>query len=161
LPLTGQADFEFDRDGTVLSASAVLSAGAGHVGFPRYISQSLLVDEGEFYLTYVPETGTIAVEDSALFVAGSRATINGSLLPVRNEAGAIESLRYELLAQNVSLDSSPGAAEQLSSCAASRRSKRGASTWSIWPCVPATRRFSFAVRSWRAPRCRLCSCAAQ
>lgn len=114
LPLTGQADFEFDRDGTVLSASAVLSAGAGHVGFPRYISQSLLVDEGEFFLTYVPETGTIAVEDSALIVGGSRATINGNLLPVRNEAGAIESLRYELLAQNVSLDTEPGADEQLS-----------------------------------------------
>jgi len=114
VPLNGEAELEFDRHGALLNAHGTFFAGAGHLGFPRYISQSLLVDEGIFNVTYVPETGVLAVEESSLFVGGSRATINGSLSPVRDAEGRVTSLNYELLAQNVSLDTEGDLSDQLS-----------------------------------------------
>ncbi len=114
VPLTGQVELEFDGTGKMLRAEGTFTAGAGHVGFPRYISQSLLIDEGEFNLSFIPETGELVLEDSALHVGGSRATITGGVSPVRDERGRMVSLRYELLAQNVSLDTEGTLRDQLS-----------------------------------------------
>ena len=54
LPLDGQADLELDRNGKLLKADASFVAGAGLVGFPRFITESLQVDEGAIRLSYVP-----------------------------------------------------------------------------------------------------------
>ena len=104
VPLSGDARFEFDDKGALLEASAELSAGAGLVGFPGFITESLLVDEGMIRLAYVPDSGDIVIEDSSIHVGGSQASLKGRFSPLRNENGSLVSWRYQLAATNVSLD---------------------------------------------------------
>ena len=104
IPLSGEANFEFDNKGTLIDAKASFAAGAGLVGFPGFITESILVDEGTLRLNYEPDTGDIVIEDSAIYVGGSRASLNGRFSPLTNEAGQMVSWRYRLSARNVSLD---------------------------------------------------------
>ncbi|MGI9413616.1 MAG: AsmA-like C-terminal domain-containing protein [Hyphomicrobiales bacterium] len=104
LPLDGQADLEFDRKGTLLKADASFVAGAGLLGFPRFITESLLVDEGAIHVSYVPENGDVVIKDSSLLVGGNRARLNARFSPVYSDAGGLASVRYQIATENVSLD---------------------------------------------------------
>jgi len=104
VPLSGEARFEFDRTGALLSANAAFAAGAGLVGFPGFITESLLVDEGTIRLNYVPDSGDIVIEDSSIHVGGSQASLKGRFSPLRNDNGSLVSWRYQLAATNLSLD---------------------------------------------------------
>jgi hypothetical protein len=46
LPLSGHAEVEFTRKGVLTAATAELTAAAGRVGFPGYIADPILIDEG-------------------------------------------------------------------------------------------------------------------
>ncbi len=104
VPLNGEANFEFDSKGTLLEAKASFAAGAGLVGFPGFITESVLVDEGALQLTYEPDSGDIVLEDSSIYVGGSRASLNGRFSPMHNDTGKLVSWRYRMSARNVSLD---------------------------------------------------------
>ena len=104
VPLSGEAHFEFDNKGELLDAKASFAAGAGLVGFPGFITESVLVDEGALQLAFEPETGDIVLEDSSIFVGGSRASLNGRFSPLHNDDGKLVSWRYRMAARNVSLD---------------------------------------------------------
>ena len=104
VPLNGEAHFEFDEKGVLLNAKASFDAGAGLVGFPGFITESVLVDEGSLRLALEPKTGDIVLEDSSIHVGGSRASLNGRFSPRYSDAGRLVSWRYRMAARNVSLD---------------------------------------------------------
>lgn len=104
LPLSGQAEFEITENAQILKASAELSAAAGQVGFPGYISAPLIVDEGLLRLDYDPATGGIAIGDSIILVGGSQAQLSGKIDPVREADGRLTDLKIAISARNLSLD---------------------------------------------------------
>lgn len=104
IPLDGEVNLEFDDKGSLLQANASFAASAGLVGFPGFITESVLVDEGTLQLELEPETGDIVLHDSSIYVGGSRATLLGRFSPVANESGELVSWRYDMSARNVSLD---------------------------------------------------------
>jgi hypothetical protein len=104
VPLNGEAHFEFDEKGVLLDAKASFDAGAGLVGFPGFITESVLVDEGALQLAFEPDSGDIVLEDSSIYVGGSRASLNGRFSPLYNDTGRLVSWRYRMSARNVSLD---------------------------------------------------------
>jgi hypothetical protein len=88
LPLSGQANVEFTRDGKMIAASAELNASAGRVGFPDYISEPVLIDEGLVRLDYEPRTGHLVVGESMVYIGGRPTRLTGRLEPVRDEVGS-------------------------------------------------------------------------
>ena len=104
LPLSGHVEAEFTRDGKMTRASAEFSAAAGKVGFPGYISEPIIIDEGLVRLDFDPETGDIVIGNSAIFVGGSQAQLAGRIRPVRNDKGRLSALGIILNASNVAID---------------------------------------------------------
>lgn len=104
LPLSGQAELEITDQGVVNRASAEFAAAAGEVGFPDYLAEPLIVDEGSLRADYDPVTGGIVIADSQLLVGSSRAQVTGSLMPVRSEEGVLSAVKIALNARNVALD---------------------------------------------------------
>jgi len=104
VPLSGQAEIELTGDGKITKASAEFAAAAGEVGFPDYLAQPIIVDEGSLRADYNPATGGVIITDSALLVGGSRAELTGSVAPVRQPDGRLTALDIRLQAHNVSID---------------------------------------------------------
>jgi len=104
IPLSGHVEAEFTRDGRMIRASAEFSAAAGRVGFPGYISEPIIVDEGSLRLDFDPETGDIVIGDSAIFVGGTTAQLSGRLKPIRNDKGRLSGIGIVLEANNVTID---------------------------------------------------------
>lgn len=113
LPLSGEAHLELAANGEIRRAEAVLSAGAGYVGFPDYLSSPILVDEGVLRLHFDPASGDIVVGDSAFYSGGSQAKLNGRVHPVQATDGRISSLRLDLKAHNIAVDTTGRASEAL------------------------------------------------
>jgi Protein of unknown function/AsmA-like C-terminal region len=104
VPLFGQVEFEASDLGVVTKASAELNAAAGVVGLPEYIAEPLVVDEGSLRVDYDAPTGGFNIVDSILLVGGSRAQLTGRIDPVRAEDGRLTDIRFNLKADNVSVD---------------------------------------------------------
>ncbi len=104
LPLSGHAEVELQSDGTIINASAELSAAAGRVGLPGYISEPILIDEGSVRLDFDPANGGIIINNSSVLVGGSRADLTGRIDPNRSLEGKLESFKIALKARNVSID---------------------------------------------------------
>jgi hypothetical protein len=96
LPLSGQASVEFTRDGKMIAASAELKAAAGRVGFPDYISEPVLIDEGLVRLEYDPASGDIVLGESTVYVAGRPTRLTGRIEPIRGQPGSgkLTALRF-------------------------------------------------------------------
>ena len=104
VPLSGHAELEISDSGLVSKASAEFVAAAGEVGFPDYLAEPLIVDEGSLRADYDPVTGGVVITDSQLLVGSSRAQITGNVLPVRSAEGFLSAVRISLNARNVALD---------------------------------------------------------
>ncbi len=104
LPLSGHAEVEFTDTGRLTKASAELTVAAGVVGFPGYISDPIVVDEGLLRFDYQPSTGDIVIGNSAIFVGGSQAQLDGRIKPVRDKDGRLKSFDLSLNAHNVAID---------------------------------------------------------
>ncbi len=104
LPLSGHAEVEFTDKGKLTKASAELTVAAGMVGFPGYISDPIIVDEGLLRFDYEPSTGDIVIGNSAIFIGGSQAQLEGRLTPQRDKAGRLKSMRLAINAHNVAID---------------------------------------------------------
>ena len=104
LPLSGHAEVEFTDTGQLTKASAELTVAAGVVGFPGYISDPIVVDEGLLRFDYQPATGDIVIGNSAIFVGGSQAQLDGRIKPVRDKDGRLQSLSLSINAHNVAID---------------------------------------------------------
>jgi len=104
LPLSGHVEAEFTREGVMTSASAEFTAAAGQVGFPGYISEPIIIDEGLLRLDFDPATGDIIIGDSAIFVGGSQARLSGRIKPIRNDKGRLSAVGITLNASNVAID---------------------------------------------------------
>ena len=104
LPLSGHVEAEFTRQGVMTNASAEFSASAGRVGFPGYISEPIIIDEGLLRLDFDPQTGDIVIGNSAIFVGGSQAQLTGRIKPIRNEKGRLSAIGIKLNARNVAID---------------------------------------------------------
>ncbi|MFO0991962.1 MAG: DUF3971 domain-containing protein [Hyphomicrobiales bacterium] len=104
LPLSGHAEVELQSDGTIINASAELSAAAGRVGLPGYISEPILIDEGSVRLDFDPTTGGIVINNSSVLIGGSRADLTGRIDPERSGDGKLQALKLALKARNVSID---------------------------------------------------------
>ena len=96
LPLSGRLDLEVARDGTLKSANAEVSAGAGQVNFPDFLSQPLQVKEGLVRLKWDPDSKSVTISDSSLLVSGAQASLTGRIKPQWNENGRIETVRFEV-----------------------------------------------------------------
>lgn len=77
VPLSGHAELEISDSGLVSKASAEFVAAAGEVGFPDYLAEPLIVDEGSLRADYDPVTGGVVITDLQLLVGSSRAQITG------------------------------------------------------------------------------------
>jgi hypothetical protein len=97
LPLSGQADVEFTRDGRMITASAELNAAAGRVGFPDYISEPVLIDQGKVRFDYEPETGHIVMGESLVYIGGQPTQFTGRIEPVRGDAKSerVTAIRFD------------------------------------------------------------------
>ena len=104
LPLSGHAEVEVLADGTIIKASAELSAAAGRVGLPGYISEPILIDEGSVRLDFDPTNGGVVISNSSILVGGSRADLTGRIDPSRSPEGKLQALKLALNARNVSID---------------------------------------------------------
>jgi hypothetical protein len=104
LPLSGHAEIEMTDAGVITQASAEFSAAAGQVGFPDYISQPIIVDEGALRVDYDPANGGMKIANSSILVGGSRAEIAGRIDPMRDPEGKLQALAIKLNARNMSLD---------------------------------------------------------
>lgn len=100
-PLSGEVRLEVKRDGTVLDANATLTAKAGYVDFPGFISRPLLVDEGGIKLTYEPEDNTVILQDSTLFIGGIQSLLRGKFELVHGGDGKLETVRYNFAAKSL------------------------------------------------------------
>jgi hypothetical protein len=104
LPLSGHAEIEMTDAGRITQASAEFSAAAGDVGFPDYIAEPIIVDEGSLRVDYDPSNGGLKIADSSILVGGSRAEIAGRIDPLREADGKLKALAIKLNARNVRLD---------------------------------------------------------
>jgi hypothetical protein len=97
LPLSGQADVEFTRDGRMIAASAELSAAAGRVGFPDYISEPVLIDQGKVRFDYEPESGHVVMGESIVYIGGQPTQLTGRIEPVRGDAKSerVTAIRFD------------------------------------------------------------------
>jgi hypothetical protein len=118
VPLAGQVEMEVTDQGLITKATGEFVASAGEVGFPDYLAEPIIIDEGSLRADYDPVTGSIVITDSLLLVGSSRAQLKGSLLPERNAEGRLTALRIMLEARNVAIDAqgtitSPVAVDQV------------------------------------------------
>jgi hypothetical protein len=100
LPLTGHAEIEFSDKAEIARASAELSAAAGQVGFPGYISEPIKVDEGLLRLDYDPPTGSMVISDSTIAIGGVNTAITGRIEPVRQADRRLSGLRIVINARS-------------------------------------------------------------
>lgn len=106
IPLSGHAEFELTENGIVTRGSAELSSKSGRIDFPDYVSEPLLIDEGLLRFDYEPQTGDVVIGNSAIFIGGRQAELEGRVQPVRSEDGNLEAVRFVLRGHNVSMDAS-------------------------------------------------------
>ncbi|MEM8687956.1 MAG: DUF3971 domain-containing protein [Pseudomonadota bacterium] len=109
LPLSGRLDLEVARDGNLKSANAELSAGAGQVNFPDFLSQPLQVKEGLVRLKWDPASKSVAISDSSLLVSGAQASLSGRIKPQWSKNGRIETVRFELKSRDTPINGLSGA----------------------------------------------------
>ena len=112
LPLSGEVQFDLDKNGTIQNAAGVLALQAGKVSFPDYISDPVIIDEGIARLGYEPTTGHVVITDSTLMIRGSEARFSGRIAPIRDEQNKIVSARIELDARNVNINAANAAPQQ-------------------------------------------------
>lgn len=98
-PLDGEVRFEVTQDGEIVASRAALSAGAGYVDLPGFISKPILIDEGTLNVAYGAAGEDIVISDSVLYVGGTRTSLAGRFSPVRDTQGNLESVRYRLAAR--------------------------------------------------------------
>ena len=108
LPLAGHVEAEFTKSGKLTQASAELSASAGRVGFPGYISEPIIIDEGLVRLDFEPKTGDILIGNSSIFVGGSQAELTGRISPIRNTQGKLTNIAIKLNSKNVAINATGG-----------------------------------------------------
>jgi hypothetical protein len=96
LPLSGHAEVEFTRDGKMIGASAVLKASAGRVGFPDYIAEPVLIDEGLVRLDYEPSSGHLVIGESVIFIGGRPTRLSGRIELVHARSGKLTAVKFEL-----------------------------------------------------------------
>lgn len=101
LPLSGEVQIELTDDGEIQKAGAVFSAAAGFVGFPDFISNPILVDEGVLRLTYAPDSGDIIISDSAIFIGPTQAELSGRIGLVLDDDNRLGALDITLDARDV------------------------------------------------------------
>ena len=108
LPLSGHAEIEFAESGKILRGSAELTARAGRVGFPNYLSDPILIDEGLIRVDYDPDSGGLVIGNSSLLVDGRKAQLSGRVDPRRDDAGRLEAYAVALHAKNINMDAFAG-----------------------------------------------------
>jgi hypothetical protein len=113
LPLTGHAEMEFTEEGQITKGSAELTAAAGKLSFPDYISTPVAVEEGSIRLDYDPATGGLVMRDSSILIGESRADLAGRLDPVRAEDKKLKAFRIVLNGRNVNIDTTGNADDLL------------------------------------------------
>ena len=101
LPLSGRAQLAFDREGRVLAANAMLSAGAGIVDFPGFITEPIIIDSGELNVAFDPVSGDVTLDRSVVRVKGTKASVFGLFSPSRNAAGELQTVRIKLEAKTI------------------------------------------------------------
>ena len=108
LPLSGHAELEFAESGKILRGSAELSARAGRVGFPNYLADPILIDEGLIRVDYDPASGGLVIGNSSLLVDGRKASLAGRVDPRRDASGRLEAYAVALNAKNINMDAFAG-----------------------------------------------------
>lgn len=108
LPLSGHAEIEFAEGGKILRGSAELTARAGRVGFPNYLADPILIDEGLIRVDYDSDSGGLVIGNSSLLVDGRKAQLSGRVDPRRDAAGRLEAYAVALNAKNINMDAFAG-----------------------------------------------------
>jgi hypothetical protein len=108
LPLSGHAEIEFAEGGKILRGSAELTARAGRVGFPNYLADPILIDEGQIRVDYDSDSGGLVIGNSSLLVDGRKAQLSGRVDPRRDAAGRLEAYAVALNAKNINMDAFAG-----------------------------------------------------
>lgn len=104
LPLSGRLDLEIAGDGDLKSANAELTAAAGQVNFPDFLSQPLQVTEGLLRLKWDAATKSVDITDSSLLVSGGLASVTGRIIPHWNDHNRIDTVRFELQSRSTPAD---------------------------------------------------------
>ncbi len=95
-PLSGQAEVQLTDEGEITKASAELTAAAGNIGFPDYISEPISISEGLLRFDLEPETGAFVLHDSTVTLQGGEAGVRGRIAPQRAADGRLTALAVSL-----------------------------------------------------------------
>lgn len=97
-PLSGRVEFLQAADGSLTSASAEMTMGAGAIDLPDYFSAPLAIDNGTLEVKFKPETGTFSLDNSTLTLAGNKTNVDGELVPIRSGDGKLTAIGIKLTA---------------------------------------------------------------
>ncbi|HKQ94948.1 MAG TPA: DUF3971 domain-containing protein [Aestuariivirgaceae bacterium] len=95
-PLSGQAELQLTDEGEITKASAELTAAAGIIGFPDYISEPIAISEGLLRFDLEPETGAFILHDSTVTVQGGVTGVQGRIEPRRADDGRLTAMAVSL-----------------------------------------------------------------
>ncbi len=97
-PLSGHVEVQQAANGTLTSASAEMTMGAGAINLPDYFSEPLAIDNGTLEVKFKPETGHFSLDNSTLTIAGNKTNVDGELVPIRSDDGKLTAIGINLSA---------------------------------------------------------------
>ncbi len=104
IPFSGNFEINATEAGEITGMTGQLSAAAGRVNLPEYLSNPIIVDEGELRLKYEGAGKPIEVVEASILMGGSRADLKGKFEPKRAADGRLLSVAIDLAANNLRVD---------------------------------------------------------
>ena len=100
LPVSGETTIELSTSGEFLSGEANLKLQQGYITPPWDHKSPMQIDQGDLHLRYLKQQDIVEVAPSTIAWGKSKATIIGTLKPLRDDSDAIVSWDFKLRADN-------------------------------------------------------------
>jgi hypothetical protein len=103
LPVSGETTVELSTSGEFLSGEANLQLRPGYITPPWDPESAMQIDRGDLRIRYLKEQDIVEVAPSTIGWGKSKATISGTLKPIRDNDNAIASWDFKLKAAHAVL----------------------------------------------------------
>jgi hypothetical protein len=100
LPVSGETTVELSTSGELISGEAHLKLQQGYITPPWDHKSPMQIDQGDLNLRYLKERDLVEVAPSTFGWGKSKATISGTLKPIRDKNNTIASWDFKLKADN-------------------------------------------------------------
>jgi hypothetical protein len=103
LPVSGETTVELSTSGEFVSGEAKLQLQPGYITPPWDPESAMRIDRGDLHIRYLKEQDIVEVAPSTIGWGKSKATISGTLKPIRDDGDAIVSWDFKLKADQTVL----------------------------------------------------------